>query len=221
VGATLFVVDSGPGIAIEHLDRIFDPFWTTKSPGEGTGLGLSLVHSIVTEHGGRIRVDSEPGNGAAFQVELPRMVDAQMPGGPTDAQGMAAAKPLRILVVDDEEPIRRTLHRYLKRRGHTVDGAGDGAEALRIIHAQAAPSYDVVLSDLRMPGMSGDQLYTELRRRDVSWEERLVFMTGDVGSADAARVLAAAGVPVILKPFDLGDVAATLEATAGKPSEAT
>lgn len=205
-GVSLRVVDSGPGIPEEHLDRIFDPFWTTREPGKGTGLGLSMVHGIVAEHGGRIRVESEPGKGASFTIDLPGAVPP-LPG--TDAAEEGAPRGLRVLVVDDEPPIRRSLVRYLERRGHRVDEAADGREALvRIGAAEAAP-YDVILADLRMPGLSGDRLLAELRARETGVEDRVVFITGDALSDETAAALAS--VPVIFKPFELEQVARALE----------
>ncbi|HET7275469.1 MAG TPA: ATP-binding protein, partial [Longimicrobiaceae bacterium] len=207
-GAILEVADTGPGIEPEHLDRIFDPFWTTKSPGQGTGLGLSLVHSIIAEHGGTIRVESEPGKGACFTVELPApgdslvAVEAESPG--------ERSKALRILVVDDEASIRESLGRYLRRRGHTVDEAVDGLDALRHLEGDG-PEYDIILSDLRMPGMSGQKLFDRLRESGRGWDRRVVLMTGDAASEDARAILEATEAPVVMKPADLDEVARVIE----------
>ncbi len=209
-GVSLQVVDSGPGIPEEHLERIFDPFWTTREPGKGTGLGLSLVHGIVAEHGGEIRVDSEPGRGAAFAVELPRAPAAAV-RGPSDA----SARRLRVLVVDDEASIRRSLARCLERRGHRVDEASDGSEALARLGDAGDDPYDVILADLRMPGLDGDRLLAELRAGGTGAEERLVFITGDALSDAAAAALGASGIPVIFKPFELAQVARAVEQRAG------
>ncbi|MEW5928765.1 MAG: ATP-binding protein [Gemmatimonadota bacterium] len=214
LGVSLQVVDSGPGIPGEHLERIFDPFWTTKEPGQGTGLGLSLVHGIVVEHGGEIRVDSEPGRGAAFAVDLPRT-----PGSAGRGASPQATRPLRVLVVDDEAPIRRSLARFLERRGHRVDEAADGREALALIGDAAHARYDVILADLRMPGLSGDRLLAELRAGGTGAEERLVFITGDALGEAAAAGIAAAGVPVVFKPFELEQVARAVERRAGRGTQ--
>ncbi len=206
----LRIGDTGPGIAEENLERIFDPFWTTKSPGEGTGLGLSMVHAIVAENGGAIQVDSVPGGGATFVVSLPVAaldVIRSVAKAPT-----LATRALRILVIDDEASSRDSLARYLERRGHSVDLAGDGAAALeRLYPAEAAPQYDVVLADLRMPGIGGDELLRELRARGDRLERRLVFFTGDAASADASRFLTTAGIPFVLKPFELDRLAMLIE----------
>jgi PAS domain S-box-containing protein len=209
-GSALHVVDSGPGIPPQNLERIFDPFFTTKAPGEGTGLGLSLVHNIVAEHGGAIHVDSEVGKGTAFRIELPRA-----PGEKAGAGGGAAPAPqrvLRVLVVDDEPAVRRISVRFLEHLGHEVETAVDGAEALELL---ARREYDVIVSDLRMPGLSGEELLQRLRGDGRGLERRLIFVTGDAASTDAGRIVAEAGVPVLVKPVRLQELARVLEYAAG------
>lgn len=209
-GVSLYIVDDGPGIAAEHLDRIFDPFWTTKSPGEGTGLGLSLVHSIITEHGGELRVESQVGVGAAFAIDLASAPSVATP--PTEAAPPSVPeRQLRILVVDDEHALRRSLERYLTRRGHAVDVASDGREALRILAAAGEAGYDAILSDLKMPGFGGERLLAELRAQQSGLDQRLVFLSGDAAGESATRLIANAGVPILLKPIDLEEVARALE----------
>jgi PAS domain S-box-containing protein len=206
----LVVSDSGVGIHPDHVDHVFDPFFTTKAPGEGTGLGLSLVYGIVTEHGGAVHVDSEPAKGTTLRLRLPA---AAANDGATEATEHRSEprRPLRVLVVDDEPAIRSALRRYLSRsRGHSVDEAADGEEALGILEAADA-AYDVILSDLRMPGLSGDELLSRLEALGTGLEQRVIFLTGDAASGHAARVLAAADVPVLFKPIELGEVADQLE----------
>jgi PAS domain S-box-containing protein len=210
-GAALAVSDNGHGIPEDQVERIFDPFYTTKAPGEGTGLGLSLVHGIVADHGGRVHVDSVVGEGTTFRIDFPAAsvwVAEEAPPGPDPFA--PAPEPLRVLVVDDEDSIRRTLLRYLTRRGHRVSVASEGGEALRLLEA-AEDGFDVILSDMRMPGLSGERLYASLRERADGMDRRLVFMSGDALGETTAEILAATAVPVILKPFDLASVADTLE----------
>ena len=197
------VSDSGPGIAPELLSRIFNPFFTTKPVGEGTGLGLSISDGIVREHGGRIRVESRPGNGTRFTIELPYVV-------PPSLVRAASAKPLapdgpgkRLLVVDDEPTIRNAIAAYFRSRGHHVDVAGTAREGIG--HASSA-SYDALLLDLRLPDLSGDELLRELEAIGRV-PERVVFVTGDTQSATTRSSLEATGRPVIAKPFLLDDLA--------------
>jgi PAS domain S-box-containing protein len=202
----LIVSDNGPGIPSEHLSRIFDPFFTTRAPGGGTGLGLSLVHSIVTEHGGHVSVTSRPGLGAQFVVELPATTTVEPPR--VDTAVPAPHRPLRILVVDDEQSIRTVLVRYLRKRGHDVDTASEGGEALQMLSRATSP-YDVIVSDLRMPGLSGEDLLARLSEHNGN-VDRLIFMTGDAAAPSAQNILKS-GIPVVMKPFTLTDFAQKIE----------
>ena len=215
LGVVLQVADRGPGIRPEDLNRIFDPFWTTRVPGEGTGLGLSLVHGIVSDHGGRIRADSTLGSGATFSVDLPAVVGpaAMVDAGSSDTPTRLS---LRVLVVDDEAPIRTSLSRYLERRGHSVATAAEGGEALELLGVPAsAPAFDIIVADLRMPGLNGERFLARLRQRGDGLENRLIFITGDAEAPDVEAFLRDAAAPVVWKPFELADVAQVIEAHAG------
>jgi signal transduction histidine kinase/CheY-like chemotaxis protein len=212
-GVCLLVRDTGRGIAPEHLTRIFDPFWTTGRSGRGTGLGLSLVHSIISSHGGWIAAESQLGRGAAIRVELPLADEAQPELSTGDER--PASHGLRVLVVDDEAPIRFSLSRYMERRGHEVDQAADGAAALQMLdQAEPGRQYDIVVADLRMPGLDGECLLGRLRERGDGLAQRLIFMTGDAQSPCANRLLQDSGIPVMWKPFELAEVAQVIEAQA-------
>lgn len=206
------IADNGPGIDSERLDRIFNPFFTTKPVGQGTGLGLSISDGIVHEHGGRIRVDSMPGRGATFIVELPR-VDAPTSEPATDAVTAESGVSRRsVLVVDDEPAMRAAISAFLRSLGHEVEVAASGTAARALL---AANEYDVVLMDLRMPGLGGEVLYRELCQQKPEMARRVVFVTGDLQSGAARGFLAEAGRRVLGKPFQLDDLAAIVASVTG------
>jgi PAS domain S-box-containing protein len=211
VGATLQVGDTGTGIPAEHLERIFDPFFTTKPPRGGTGLGLSLVHAIVHEHGGDLLVESELGKGTTFRIDLPSIPTSGGGSVPDDVHAQLHDRPLRILLVDDEEALRRSGVLYFTNIGHHIDVAADGAEALSLLEGE---TYDAIISDLRMPGMGGETLLQRLRERGGGLEKRVIFVTGDAVSTRATRALSITGVPVLVKPVDLETIARTVEEVA-------
>ena len=203
-GTSLQVWDTGAGIAPHQLDRLFDPFFTTKLPGEGIGLGLSLAHSIIQEHGGIIHAESTVGQGARFQIDLPAAKD--FTPAPELQYVDAAPRPLRLLVVDDEAPIREMFSRFLMQRGHTVDVASDGSTALKLANQH---EYNGIISDIRMPGMSGEKLFKALRERDQL--HCLIVVTGDTSNDEIMQKLLAANVPVLLKPVAPAEVARAIE----------
>jgi len=196
----LEVTDTGPGIPAEIRARIFEPFFTTKPPGEGTGLGLSLCRGIVEEHGGTLTVESEIGQGTTFRVELP----AQSPPTPAptavDFESPPPTAGKTILVVDDERDLAATLAAALRADGHQVEVADHGAVALEMLERR---TYDLILSDTKMPVLDGERLYAELERRFPSLTSRIVFLTGDALSLEKRGWLERTGAPHLLKPFDL------------------
>ncbi|MGC8826037.1 MAG: ATP-binding protein, partial [Anaerolineae bacterium] len=198
------VIDDGPGIPPQNLKRIFDPFFTTKEVGKGTGLGLSVCYGIVEEHGGRIWAESEYGKGAVFIVELPvRPAEEAAPAVPTlpaAEETAAPPAPRRILVVDDEDAITSMLQRILPLWGYQVTTAEDGREALRRL---AHSEHDLILCDIRMPGLKGQDLLAILQEERPELAERIIFMTGDTVSQDTQAFLQEAGRPVLRKPFTL------------------
>jgi two-component system NtrC family sensor kinase len=192
--------DTGPGIPPEIRTRIFDPFFTTKPEGIGTGLGLSICYGIVKGHGGRIWVESEPGHGASFIVALP--IDLRTEPRPTpETTTDQAPEPgtLAVLVIDDEPGIRQATARFLNRSGIQVRAVSDGAEALRALRTQP---FDVILCDVRMPGMNGRDFLARLREQAPRLVSTLIFATGDTLEPDTAALLADAGAPSLAKPFD-------------------
>ncbi len=190
------VSDSGVGMEPPIAARVFEPFFTTKEFGVGTGLGLSTSMAIVKSHGGRIEVVSEPGRGTRFDVVLPA-VDAS-PSSLEDvaeSTSRAGLEGLRVLVVDDEEPIRVMLDQVLTAEGLVVETAANGHEALGALEAAATP-YDLVITDLNMPQIGGDRL-AELAG-DLGLPTRFLFMSG-VGATRAGS--GEAGLHLD-KPFD-------------------
>jgi signal transduction histidine kinase/ActR/RegA family two-component response regulator len=213
----LEIADSGPGIPAELRTRIFDPFFTTKPEGVGTGLGLSICYGIARDHGGRIWAESEPGEGggARFCVLLPRdpREEAREPGAAAAPGPPPAAGRLRVLVVDDEVALREALLRFLQRRDIHVAGVADGWEAMRLLEQH---DFDVIISDVRMPGMSGREFLERLRRDRPALVARLVFSTGDAFTAETATLLRESGVPTVAKPFDFAVLERVVREVAGR-----
>ena len=200
--ARLAIADTGPGIPPEVRTRIFEPFFTTKPVGEGTGLGLSLCHSIIAEHRGTITVESEEGRGATFVITLPVGTPPATVAGP-DVPAVAPVRPGRILVVDDEVEIGTVIADALRRDGHTTEVTPDARAALALLDEHA---YDVIVSDTRMPEMDGQTFYEEVTRRFPALRRQIVFVTGDVLSPDKLRFLEQIGAPFLAKPCDLGEL---------------
>ncbi|MBX3607626.1 MAG: PAS domain-containing protein [Piscinibacter sp.] len=203
----LEVRDSGSGIAPEVLERIFDPFFTTKQVGVGTGLGLSLVHGIVTDLGGGIAVRSRPGEGAAFTVYLPSQEAVAAPEATLDSIPSGSGE--TVLLVDDEEPLVRLGEEMLAELGYEAVGFTSSAAALEAFRASPG-RFDAVLSDEAMPGMTGSELVRELRALDASVP--IVMMSGFVSPTLLARARAAGVAEVLGKPLAARDIARALAA---------
>jgi PAS domain S-box-containing protein len=192
--------DDGTGMSQETKNKLFHPFFTTKDVGEGTGLGLSLSRSIILEHGGTIEVESQPGQGATFIITLPVTQPAEAaPAEVVTAVSVEKIKTGRILVVDDEETIRSLVRTILSKSGHTVDTTGDAREALTKLENN---TYDAVLMDIRMPGMSGMELYAKVIEQHPEMKNRFIFITGDTSDAQTRVFLESNNLPFITKPFD-------------------
>ncbi|PYQ14187.1 MAG: hypothetical protein DMH00_02325 [Acidobacteria bacterium] len=201
--------DTGPGIAAAVLEKVFEPFYTTKTASQGTGLGLSLSQGLAKEHGGQIRVESLPGKGTTFTVELPILEVKEEPQADRHgAHSSVPEMPRNILVVDDEEVIVELLNEVLSTAGHRVETARSGKQALDKILAAA---FDAVISDLKMPGLDGTGLYDSVCRQRPEMAHRFVFSTGDMTSATAQDFFRKTGCPCLAKPFDLRAVRETLD----------
>jgi PAS domain S-box-containing protein len=200
----ILVEDSGPGIPPDVMSRLFEPFFTTKPPGQGTGLGLPVSRGIVESHQGTLVAENIPRGGARFTVTLPAMQEAIVSHEPPSAAPGAPAPVFRhVLIIDDEASIRLALSRFFSRRGWTVDEAVDGAAGLERLTAEDAPDYTLVVSDLKMPGLSGIELHDALATSHPTLLERVVFSTGDVASPEAASFIERSRCTVLQKPFEL------------------
>ena len=209
----LVVEDTGPGIAAADLERLFSPRVTMREGREGAelaGLGLAVAEGIIREHGGRIHVDSTPGEGATFIVEIPI---AAVPDPDASAPIAPSAPPegeqLHVLVVDDEPAIRAALARMLGFLGHRVVLAADGEEARR---AMETGSFDRIILDLRMPRLGGEAFFAELQSQYPAMVSRTIVLTGDLESDAADRMARESGGATLHKPFTLDDVRRALAA---------
>jgi signal transduction histidine kinase/CheY-like chemotaxis protein len=203
--------DNGHGMSPKTLERIFEPFFSTKRDGEGTGLGLSVSYGIVKEHGGTILASSREEEGTTFVLEFPIMAEKDA-GAATEQAPSAhvpqAAQPGRILVVDDEPIILDLMIDILAELGHKIDTAENGMEASRKIKNGC---YDLVITDVRMPQMDGIELYREIVASRPDLEQKVVFITGDLINTRTVEFLAEIGAPTVPKPLEIGKVTELVE----------
>ena len=195
--------DTGCGIDEETRAHLFDPFFTTKDPDKGTGLGLSIVYSVVEQAGGAITVAGGPAKGTNFEIYLPQ-VEGCEDSLSLDSLDQESARSGHVLVVDDEESVRRVARRLLERAGHRVSEACDGQEAIRLCSETDEPP-DLVLTDWVMPRMGGEELGRRLH--ELRPEIRLVFMSGYPLQPTRARN-AAPPTSYLQKPFASGELVA-------------
>ena len=200
------VSDTGHGIAPEVIDRIFEPFFTTKPAGRGTGLGLALVHSVVTEHQGFIDVASELGRGTTFTVWIPQ-VEGASPGG-AQAPELPMGQGQAVLCVDDEPEVLAALEEMLASLGYEPAGFRDSREALEA--ARADPRrFEAVVSDEVMPQLTGTQLAVELRKLNPTLP--ILIASGYGGAGFETRALSAGVNRVIKKPYRMSEIAEILD----------
>ncbi len=202
------VSDTGAGIPETYRGRIFDPFFTTKAPGEGTGLGLSISYDLVRRSGGTLSVESEVGRGTTFVIRLPA---TDSPGQRTSRTRVTSPPHTgRILVVEDEHHLAMAVSRGLASH-YAVDVAPDAVAALARIERGAGLQYDVVLCDLRLPGMDGRALYEAVGERRPEQAARFVFVTGASASREFESFVRSTDRPVIEKPFAIGEIEDAVE----------
>lgn len=212
----LAVTDSGVGIPPEQVDKVFEPFFTTKEVGKGTGLGLSMVYGFVKQSNGHIRIYSELGRGTVVRMYLPAGAKVRPENGQTAAQVRAVPRgSQRILVVEDDAQVRRSVVGQLRGLGYEIVEAADGAAGLAACEASTKP-YDLVLTDVVMPGaVGGEALAEEVRRR---WPgTRILFMSGYTENALMYQGHLDAGVDLLTKPFRKDDLAEAIRRILSAP----
>jgi signal transduction histidine kinase/CheY-like chemotaxis protein len=209
----LRVADTGDGMDAETAARAFDPFFTTKDVGKGTGLGLSIVYGIVQQSGGQIRLDSEPGSGTRFEISWP-LVERPAEAGPP-APRPAPRGSERILVVEDEGPVRHLVHRVLEGGGYRVVEAQDAESALRIVSEDRDP-IDLVVTDVVMPRMSGIELARRLgnERPDL----KVLFMSGHLDHPSLREGSLPPGSLLLPKPFQPKELGAAVREILDRPA---
>jgi CheY-like chemotaxis protein len=202
----LLVKDEGCGMEPSVLDRIFEPYYTTKAQGKGTGLGLSVIHGIVKNHGGDISVLSTPGKGTIFQVYLPLIENLDL-GTNLEATAGITKGDERILLVDDEEQIVAMERQMLENLGYQVTARTDSQEALEVF-AEHPHQFDLVITDMTMPHMTGDQLAQKML--DIEPNIPVILCTGFNEIITEEKALAMGIQKFVMKPVVKNDLAATI-----------
>lgn len=201
--ATLIVSDNGIGISKRHLDKIFDPYFTTKEKGKGTGLGLSVVYGIVKEHKGDIKVMSEPGKGTSFQIYIPVMISSPIEEKTSGGLFLPMGSE-RILLVDDEVPIAKLEKEMLERLGYSVSKRTSSVDALDAFVANPN-DYDIVITDMSMPHMTGDQLAREIFK--IRPDFPIIICTGFSERVNKEEAYAMGIKGFLMKPVVKSDLA--------------
>jgi PAS domain S-box-containing protein len=197
-------IDDGPGIPDELKRKIFDPFFTTKEPGKGTGLGLSICYGIIKEHEGFIEVESRPGSGTRFIVSLPTYLDVTA----VNKRDPSTAIPrpdetVTVLVIEDEASLRRFISDALGENGYTVVSSESADHAVEILKDE---QFDVIVSDMKMPGMSGQNFYTYIKKYYPHLARKIIFITGDVLGKETQDFFKISGCQYVEKPFGIDDL---------------
>ena len=197
---TLSVSDTGLGMSPEVMEHIFEPFFSTKPPGQGTGLGLSTCYGIVKQSGGHLEVESRVGEGSTFTVFLPRARSAAAEEAPPD-EGRPPRGSETILVVEDHESLRAMVSRILRDQGYRVLEASDAGEALRLAQEDPDQRIHLLLTDLVLPQMDGTQLAEKIKamRPDI----RVLYTSGYTGDLQAHQDVVQRGRPFLPKPYTI------------------
>ncbi len=201
----LSVSDTGHGMTPEVMERAFDPFYTTKKQGEGTGMGLSVVHGIVKSYGGAITCSSEPGKGTVFEVLLPQISERRVEA--SDSKDALPGGSERILFVDDEDIQIRAMNKLLTHLGYQVIGVTDARSALEIFRRQPE-AFDLLITDQTMPSMAGERLAREVLQ--IRPGLPVILCTGFSDMIDESTALAMGITAFMMKPFTVRDIAETI-----------
>jgi two-component system NtrC family sensor kinase len=208
------VTDNGTGMDAETQRRMFEPFFTTKPVGKGTGLGMPIVYGLVKEHGGFVQTYSEVDIGTTVRVYFPAGAEAAEPAGGRGEEPRGGKE--TILLVEDDEALRRAGTRVLTRYGYTVITAGDGREALDVIHSRSAPP-DLIVSDVVMPHAGGPELLRALREAGV--RAKVLFTSGYPARDMRERTPLEPGVPFLAKPWTIHELVRRVREVLDAPVE--
>lgn len=214
-GVTLHVADTGPGIPTEHRERVFEPFFTTKKEGEGTGLGLDLCREILSQHDATIVLVDSADRGATFQLVFTRY-DGMGPKALARPIGKSTrVRGRRIVVVEDDANCRSLLTETFQAAGNTVHAFDRGETALQFLGRHVV---DVILSDLRRPGLCGLEFLGRIRELDDQLASRVLFLSGDMVNEETNLALMRSGNQLLAKPIDVADLHAAVARIVNRPS---
>jgi CheY-like chemotaxis protein len=197
--------DTGEGIEPKIMDRIFDPYYTTKEVGKGTGMGLSVIHGIVKSHDGGVRVESKLGEGTLFEIYFPAL--EKMSEEEKKSEGQIKGGSEKILFVDDEESMVNLNHQRLERLGYQVQSTTKPLEALEWFKT-GPDQFDVIITDMTMPRLTGDRLTAEVLK--IRPQMLVIICTGYSERMSETDVIALGARKYIQKPIDLRHLAAAL-----------
>jgi signal transduction histidine kinase/CheY-like chemotaxis protein len=203
----VMIEDNGAGIPPELFPRIFDPFFTTKP--EGTGLGLSVCHGIITEHGGNIWAESGNNMGTKLFVELPIETPVNQSGSTEISPTKFTSKNLaHILIIEDEPAVLEVMQRALMRKGYYVEGTKNALDALDVLKTQ---TYDLIICDIHMPQMNGIEFFSEISKSSPKLVNRVIFTSGDTISRENLNFIKLAHADLLPKPFELDKLISTVQ----------